>query len=365
MRYNTLNDIPEIPLVARCLVVLRLSGEAIRWLFLWGLTTVVVELVIVEAVSLGPRFGTMTTVVAPLVALPIAVRIALIKPRRASPSNEWMKRHPRKTALILTVAMLLIVGVAMSPKIVEHRSRGGDAEAALQSFFPIHGEGVDPAKAERTLAEFERARSHITDKWQVPDNSPPISLYLFRDMGEYKAHMATIGREWSGGFASCQDDGVTIGVPLEDASNVLEESPASRTPLHEMVHATWCQSLGQSSFRSIPRWFHEGMAQWHANEEWRQFPERAMNRWAVWIGRGSLLSATEFCGYTSGGRRADIRLLYSASWELIRSLEAGYGIQRLNEVVEDVRSGKSFNDSLLDRFGGSCIDLYAAWSQSL
>ena len=220
MRPNTLNQIRAIPLVARCLVVLRLSREAISWLFLWGLITVAAELVIVEAVSLGPRFGTMTTVVAPLVALPMAVRIARFKPRRASRSDEWMKRHPRKAALILTVAILLIVGVAMSPKIIEHRSRVGDAEAALQSFFPIYGAGVDPAKVERTLAEFERARSHLADKWQVPDSGPSISLYLFRDIREYKAHMATIGRVWSGGFASCQDDDVIIGVPLEDASNV-------------------------------------------------------------------------------------------------------------------------------------------------
>ena len=365
MRYETLNEIRTIPLVAKSLMVVRLIGAAISWLFLWGLITVAAELVILEVVSLGPRFGTMTTVVAPLIALPIATRLALIKPRSTSRSDEWVKRHPRKFALIFTVAILLIVGLAMSPRFMEHRSRGGDAETALQSFIPTHGAGVDPSKVERTLAEFERARRHLVDKWQVPETSPPISLYLFRDIREYRAHMATFGREWSGGYASCLDDGVTIGVPLEDASNVFEESPASRTPLHEMVHAIWCQSLGRSFYSSIPRWFHEGMAQWYANAGWRQFPERAMNRWSVWIGHGGLLSATEFCGYTSGGSRAEIKLLYGTSWEFIRSLQAGYGIQSLNEVVDDVRSGKSFNDSLLDRFGGSCGELYAAWSQSL
>ena len=365
MRYNTLNDIRAIPLVAKCLVVLNLIGAVISWLFLWGLTTFVAELVVVEAVSLGPRFGTMTIVVAPLVALPVATRLSLIKPRRATRSDEWMKRHPRKAALIFTVSILLIVGLAMGPRFIEHRSRGGDAEVALQYFVPIHEEGVDPAKVERTLAEFERARNHLADKWQVPDTSPPIPLYLFRDIREYKAYMATFGREWSGGHATCLDDGVTIGVPLEDASNVFEESPASRTPLHEMVHATWCQSLGRSSYRSIPKWFHEGMAQWHANEGWRQFPERAMNRWAVWLSRETLLSAPKFCSYTSGGSRTDIRLLYSTSWEFIRSLEAGFGIQSLNAVVEDVGAGKSFDDSLRDRFGGSCTELYASWSQSL
>ena len=368
MRYSTLNDIRAIPLVAKSLVVLNLIGAVISWLFLWALITFVVELVIVEAVSLGPRFGTMTMVVAPLVALPVATRLALIKPRRATRSDDWMKRHPRKAALFyiaLVVASLLMMAIAMSPRIIEHRSRGSDAEAALQSFVPIHEAGLDPAKVERTLAEFERARSHLANKWQIPDTSLPISLYLFRDMREYKAYMAIFGREWSGGHATCLDGGATIGVPLEDASNVFEESPASRTPLHEMVHATWCQSLGRSSYRSIPRWFHEGMAQWHANEGWRQFPERAMNRWAVWVSRESLLPATEFCGYTAGGSRTEIRLLYSASWEFIRSIEAGYGIQSLNEVVEDVRSGKSFRDSLVDRFGGSCTELYATWVQRL
>ena len=46
MRYNTLNDIQAVPLGAKCLVVFRLVGAAISWLFLWGLTTVVVELVV-------------------------------------------------------------------------------------------------------------------------------------------------------------------------------------------------------------------------------------------------------------------------------------------------------------------------------
>ena len=245
MRYNTLNDIRAIPLVAKCLVVLGLIGAAISWLFLWGLITVVLELVIVEAVSLGPRFGTMTTVVAPLVALPIATRIALSKRRPASRPDDWMKRHPRKATLMfiaIITASLVTLGVAMSPRIIERYSRGTDAESALQSFVPIYEATLDPAKVERTLAEFERARSHLADKWQVPDTTPPISLYLFRDIREYELYMAPFGVEWAGGHTTCLDAGATIGVPLEDASNVFEESPASRTPLHEMVHATWCQT---------------------------------------------------------------------------------------------------------------------------
>ena len=365
MPYDGLKEMQTIPLISKLLVFLGLIRAAISWLFLWGLITIFAELVIVEVVSLGPRFGILTTAVAPLIGLITATSLALAKPCHNSRCDGWTKRHRRKTALIFITVSLLMMGAAISPRIIEYSSRGGDAEAALQNFVPIYRAGVDPAKVKRTLAEFERARIRLAGKWHIPENGSRITLYLFRDIGEYKAHMARVGREWSAGFANCLVDGVTIGVPLEDASNVFEESLPSRIPLHEMVHATWCQSLGRSSYRSIPRWFHEGMAQWYANEGWRQIPERAMNRWEVWLRRESLLPATEFCNYKSGGSRSDIGLLYSISWEFIRSLEAEHGIQNLNGVVENVRSGMSFNDSLLDRFGGSCSELYTSWTQSM
>ena len=360
-----LNYARSRPPIAKAISVLRLLSAATSWLFLWGIITALVELFIVETVSLGPRFGLMTTVVAPLVALPMAIWIALFKPRKDSRLNAWIKRHEKKISLLFAIAVLPVVGLTMTPTIMEHRSRGGDAEVALQSFVPIYGSGVDSARLDRTLAEFERSRRKLADQWWLPNPTPHISLYLFRDVREYKAYMATSGFEWSGGYTSCQEEGVTVGVPLENASNVLEELPASRTPLHEMVHATWCQSLTRDLFRSIPRWFHEGMAQWYENEGRRQFLDRALNRWTVWAYRGSLLSAAEFCGYTSDGSHTKVMLLYGTSLEFVRSLESGYGIRALNAVVEDVRAGASFDDSLHARFGGTCTELYTLWLQSL
>ena len=360
-----MNNAQEMPLTSRLRFVLKMLWTAIGLLFLWALVTALVQVAIVETVSLGPRFGMMTTVVAPLVALPIAIGLNLMKSGNPRQSGDARKRLSRKTILLLAGSMLLMVGIAMSPAIIERLSRPGDAEAALQSFIPIYGSDVDPAKVERTLAEFERARRHLADQWLVPASSPTISLYLFRDSTEYKEYMAKTGLDWSGGYALCLEDAVTIGVPLEETSNVFEELPPSRTTVHEMVHGTWCQSLGQGFYRSLPRWFHEGMAQRYENEGLRRFLHSALNRWMVWMERGNLLSATEFCGYTSGGSRAEIKLLYGTSWQLIRSLESGYGIQSLNAVVEDVGAGKGFTDSLRDRFGGSCSELYTTWSQSL
>ena len=58
---STLNGLQIIPLVAKFLVVLRLIRAAICWPFQWGFTIVMTELVNEAAVSLGLRFGTMTT----------------------------------------------------------------------------------------------------------------------------------------------------------------------------------------------------------------------------------------------------------------------------------------------------------------
>ena len=346
-------------------VGLRLFGKAAALLFFWLVILALVELAIGATVSLGSWFGPMAMVVAPLVALSIAIRLTLAKPRSDGRLNGWLKQHELKAFLLPIVATLPVAAIAMSPAIIEHRSRSQDAEAALQSFVPIHGSGVDQARLERTLAEFERARRNLAGQWSIPDSSPPISLYLFRDIRQYKEYMATIGLDWSGGYAICREDGVTIGVPLEEASNVFEESHASRTPLHEMVHATWCQKLGQGPYRSIPRWFHEGMAKRYDSVGISQFFDRALNRWMVWLNRGRIMSAAEFCGYTSGGSRAEIGLLYGTSWEFIRSLETGHDIQRLNAVIGDIQAGKDFEDSLRDRMGGTCVGLYEEWSQHI
>ena len=355
-------------LIAGLLLVLKLLWAAIGWLVSWAFITFFAVLAVVATVSLGPRFGIMVMVVAPLVAFLLAVLTTQGKPSRSSLVDSWSKRHKRKFLLVSVFVLFLILGVAISPTISDHRSRPHDAEAALQSFVPNCASDVDQARLERTLAEFERARRRLAKLWLVPESSPRISLCLFRDAGEHKAYtLEKWGFDWAAGHASCLKDGVVVGVPLEDAPNVLEELPVSGTLSHEMVHATWCQKLGQDSFFSIPTWFHEGMANRYGYEGTHHFFERAWNRPMVWLSRADLLPPTQFCGYQirARGDRAEIGLFYGTSWEFIRSLEASHGIQNLNAVVNDVGAGMDFEDSLSHRLGGICSELYGEWSQSL
>ena len=264
---------------------------------------------------------------------------------------------------LLLALLLPTAGFEVVTGFIDNRTRPQDAEAALESFAVEYEPHFDHARLERTLAEFERIRRDFVDQWMVPDSSPRIRLRLFRDADEYRAY--TAGRkfiEWSSGFASCTEDSVIIFVPLEEAS---DESPISTTPGHEMVHGIWCQKLEEELFRSIPRWFHEGMAERYGNERTWHFWGKARNRWEVWLNRDNLLPVTQFCSYQLTESRTEIVLFYRTSWEFIRSLEASHGIQSLNVIVEDIGDGKAFEDSLRDRLGDTCSGLYREWYQSL
>ena len=341
---------------------LHVLGRVLEVLFFWAFFLVLLEIVVITTVSLGPRFGLMTMIVAPLSALPLAIGLTLIKAARVRDVQKSKQHYSWKHVGLLVVLILPMVAAGLSPTIVDHVTRSKDAAAALLSFEPVYVPDVDPTRVERTLAEFERARRQLSDQWMVPESSPRIALHLFRDIHEYTART---GLHWYGGHATCSDRGVSISVPLEEAPNPLEEEPASRTPMHEMVHATWCQSIGVSSFRSIPRWFHEGMARRYENGGVRQSAERVFQRAAVWLQREDLLSAPRFCGYTYGDHRYEVSLFYGTAGEFIRSLEAGHGIHALKSLLDDVREGEDFEHSLRVRLGGTCEELYREWSKSL
>ncbi len=166
--------------------------------------------------------------------------------------------------ILCALAFVALSILAMIPSVVERLSRPSDAEGALRSFVPTYGPNVALNRLERTLTEFERSRRNLADELSVPEGTPPIILWLFNDLNEYRNAR---NLAWSGGFAMCLEDGVTIGVPLEEASYVFSEDPNSGVPMHEMVHAMMCQSLGHHSFISIQGWFHEGVAKLYGNAE--------------------------------------------------------------------------------------------------
>lgn len=340
-----------------CKTVLR---SAARVFGMWVAILFFSELFVFAEIPLGARFDLSVFVFAPLVALAGAVCLEFLSPK-IQVRCAAMEKRIIVFRVMVAVGVLSLV-VAAVPPIVERSSRSSDAEASYGSFVPFYSSDVEPSRVERTLAEFERARRSLAEHWRVPESSPRVSIYLFRDRAEYAA---TSALDWSTGYARCLVNEVIVGVPLEEATNFLEEMPPTRTPVHEMVHAMWCQILGRSGFESIPRWFHEGMAQRYETRGIRQFFERAVRRWLVWSGRAEMLPQQRFCEFNPGDDIAEIGSFYLIAAELIASLEARYGIHSLNAIVDDVGKGSSFNQSLRGRASGTCASLYSEWVENV
>ncbi len=342
-------------------------------IFFGVILTVILELYVAGIVSLGPRF-----VPSAFIALLIATSILVVGWRVLGSLDErrtriltkrysrrfvrrYIRPRARRYYSLLLIFLLAGLVIFLASMAFASGSRSKDADVALQSFNLKHVAEAGNGALESTLVEYERARRQLAKRWAVSNPSPPIDLYLFKDLEEYREFS---GDDWSGGAASCQENNAAVFAPLEKAWSMFQSDFTSLTPRHEMLHAIWCQILGRESFYSIPLWFHEGMAGHFANEETALF-NRGLNRWWVWISRGSLLRTAEFCVYEPRDNHTEIGLFYGASYEFIRSLEAKHGIENLDAVIDDIRDGKTFDDSLRDRLGGTCNELYAEWRESL
>ena len=371
------------PFLAALSAILRGLRMATYLACLLLVTGVPVVWILVELVPLGPLFGFTVLFVAPATTLVIlfAPRLLLSSvtgaPTRmkallvdffgylqSKVTDNCGKTHLPKWLIVLGCLLLVVIpAVSLLSMFSERSHRTSDATAALQSFELIYSSGTDDPGIQRTLAELERARRQLDGQWPTSTNSQPIALYLFRDAEDFRTQLQ-LG-DWSGGATYCSDTGPSIGVPLEAASSWLSELPASRTPMHEMVHAMICQSLGRQAFHSIPRWFHEGMAQLFDGEGSSQSWERVLNRSFVWREREELMGPELFCGYHAKGPASETLPFYSTAWEFLRVLDARKGRSALNGVVEDIASGVAFENSFRSRFGGTCKELYGKWSQSL
>ena len=336
---------------------------------------------VADMVPLGPGFR-MAVVIWSVIAFLIgAVLIILYRKyvarwmtQESGPLSDtlWDSRS-FKIAGVVSILVLMVSLPAYLAWNDAQRSRiAKDASLARQEFTIVtYGDEVeyDQGKLDRTLSELEQARRRLVGEWEKSRDALPIAVHLFRDVHDIRA---MLGDETTGGAVSCQPHSVVVLVPLEEELPILTED-TTNAPVHEMVHALMCSTLGQSAFYLLPRWYHEGMAQLYQNDD-SPF-DRLRNRWQMWLQRDRLMTPEVFCSNRGYDKSSQKKLLYISSQEFVRYLEKRHGRSTLNGVVGDVRtratiedivldSPGAFENSLRDRLGGTCVDLYGEWIDS-
>lgn len=328
---------------------------------------VLLGLIVLATIPLGPNFTPIFVGVVPtasvLLAIIIEWKVAPASRRRFARRSGSARRQVswHIMALVIVVMGVLLI-VALTPTLLERSRRSDDADEALQNFVLVSDTTLEDAGLTRTLAELERARRTLEGAWPIGEASP-IRLAVFRNREEYLSITRAPG--WSDGGTRCLPEGPLIAVPSEKAEGILTETAPSATPHHEMVHAQMCQSLGWQSFYSIPRWFHEGLAQLYSKNGLRQFPDRTMNRIWVWFKRDQLMAPSSFCIYKAEGSLSEVQLFYATTWEFTRWLARQYGLEALEAAAQAVEPEKPLDEALATYYlGSSCQELYEAWRRS-
>ena len=141
----TQSDFPKYFRLGACLLV---SWTA----FVYSL-----GLMVGVTVSLGPRY-LPSMVIAFLVSIPVAVIVLKLIRRSRTWRDQLKENYPRIfsgiVGIILLVLLLVLLGGLLASEKIVPDLRSRDAEAARQSFNVVSEIAVQPAKSERTLAEF-------------------------------------------------------------------------------------------------------------------------------------------------------------------------------------------------------------------
>ena len=211
--------------------------------------------------TLGPQFK-IATVGAPVAGIAVPVATALMGRllHRRWPKREFKEKgrkfkfrslSRREWVAGAAIAAIAIVAYWASLEALEVWTSIRDgriasrAEMARQEFeVSLYGDRFERAQVNQTLAELQEAHEHLGRELPRQIRKSPISVYLFRDLREYRTVVAKPG---AFGSVLCNATGTVLAIPLEDIPDLFSEDE-SRTPMHEMVHALMCQALGPERF---------------------------------------------------------------------------------------------------------------------
>ena len=356
-------------------------GDAVSSALLWAIISAILAalftLLVADWITLGPRFIYGLITAWSLASVAGALVVWWNEHQKAEETNQSKKwpLTPKQTVLgVIAVALAIAVGFAVNIGIREikeviNERKADDARHRFAVTSYLGGGGDFEMEAvNQTLAKLEDSYQQLKETWTLPEQAGRIKVWLFRDLRYYQLQMNT---DLAGAHLWCSLEiesvelGPVIVIPLEKAPSASTDDNFSRTPMHEMVHALMCLSVGEEAFHSIPRWFLEGMAERYETEGITRIGMRATDRMNLWLNIQQPTDTDRFCARRFSERnRSDQSAFYRTSHEFVRSLESRHSLQTLNLIVKDVRTGSHFEDSMERRLGGTCVELYSEWKES-
>jgi len=186
--------------------------------------------------------------------------------------------------------------------------------------------------------------------------SPPVLLVRTPDRGEFRRVTVELGggdpEEWVSALAF-----PARGIVVLDAAR-LGALPLARgeVVIHELAHVV----LGEAG-ANVPRWYHEGAAQWLAGErlemEWLELLSAT-------AARDGLIPFAELDRFLSESQR-QTSLLYAQSHHFILFVNERFGEGVHAELLDRLAAGVPFPAAFLAATGSDLATLEREWAASL
>lgn len=269
-------------------------------------------------------------------------------------------RHPQPiSTLIFIVLVGLSVGGIFLYQEYEDAKRDDLLKDAKDHFVVVHHPNATDDEVEVILIELERTYRHvkgITDELEPADQ---IRVTIYPTAIELQ-HSTGISMD-AYGLTRCLPSGPEIHLPTEgDGSSDIG---ISSTPQHEMIHAAVCEILGRNQFNVIPRWFHEGLAEFESTRESKRFAERNQARISVLFSHNDLLEYQSFYSYYPINSDEDIGLFYRTSFEFMRYLVGECGKLAPWTIINKIANGQTFDSAFNGVTGKTCEQMYFDWQE--
>lgn len=137
-------------------------------------------------------------------------------------------------------------------------------------------------------------------------------------------------------------------------------SPPGGVVAHEIAHELLDQFVAPNG-RAIPRWFHEGLAQWIAGDTYLGAREQDL----LWrFGTKRRLSFGDL-RERFPSEQEDLQAAYAQSYSYVAWLAARFGVDALLDVAKSVDRETTFSGALVGRTGRSTLQLEDAWRHHL
>lgn len=211
----------------------------------------------------------------------------------------------------------------------------------------------DPSPDELKLVATEVERALVRLQPVFPGlPARRFQVFVHHDLAQLPAALAAMLHEDSPGFALLGRSQVHI---------VLGEvwrtgSSLAGVVTHELVHELLDQWAGPHGMR-VPRWFHEGMAQYLAGDTYLGASEEDL----VWRLSARSMPSLQSLAVHFPSQRDDLKAAYAISYSYVAWLARGYGVPALLAMVSAIDRDVTLEGALVGATHLTTLQLEDAW----